>query len=44
MEKLRGALWDEMQRRVAAVLSSSRLPSFKLNEFLKVFDAINKVR
>eukprot|EP01104_Vermistella_antarctica_P008256 TRINITY_DN2060_c1_g1_i1.p1 TRINITY_DN2060_c1_g1~~TRINITY_DN2060_c1_g1_i1.p1 ORF type:complete len:988 (-),score=289.61 TRINITY_DN2060_c1_g1_i1:155-3118(-) len=42
LEQYRKNVWDEMQRNVTVILSFSKLASFKIDEFLKVFDAVNQ--
>jgi len=37
-------MWDEMQRKVVAILSSSTLTTFKIDNFLQVLEKANTVR
>lgn len=44
IEAYRGNVWDEMQRKVGFMLTAPSLLTAKIDGFLKVLEAINKVK
>eukprot|EP01119_Soliformovum_irregulare_P017840 TRINITY_DN5361_c0_g1_i1.p1 TRINITY_DN5361_c0_g1~~TRINITY_DN5361_c0_g1_i1.p1 ORF type:complete len:938 (+),score=326.83 TRINITY_DN5361_c0_g1_i1:314-2815(+) len=40
LKEFKKALWDDMQRKVSIMLEASFLSSFKIDQFLKVLDAV----
>ena len=43
LEKFKKNIWIDMQEKISSILRGSTVTSFKIDEFLKVFDAIVKV-
>lgn len=43
METFKKTMWDNMQRRVAAIFASPNLSTYKIDDFLKVFIFINNI-
>jgi hypothetical protein len=40
LSRFRKTMWDKIQRKVAAILSTSQLANYKIDEFLHVLDSI----
>jgi hypothetical protein len=40
LSRFRKTMWDKMQRKVAAILSTSQLSNYKIDDFLHVLDSV----
>eukprot|EP01114_Cavostelium_apophysatum_P008475 TRINITY_DN2099_c0_g1_i1.p1 TRINITY_DN2099_c0_g1~~TRINITY_DN2099_c0_g1_i1.p1 ORF type:complete len:934 (-),score=252.92 TRINITY_DN2099_c0_g1_i1:24-2825(-) len=42
LAKFKKTLWDDIQRKVSAVLSTNRITKFKIDDFLEVLEAVHQ--